>query len=129
MKKLCMLALPAVMSVVLLSGCGHDDSKYDPSEVSAEVRSAFAEHQGRTAESVERTGEGFEELQARIENLLTPDQADIFHSTDFDTVQERFETLNPKTTEFIEPDINFAAMLILTHIEVCPDSSDHHICI
>jgi hypothetical protein len=96
-KKLSTLALPALMAVGLLSGCGHDDSKYDRSEVSAEVRSAFAEHQSRTAESVERTGEGFEELQAKIENLLTPDQADIFHSPDFDTVQERFETLNPKT--------------------------------
>lgn len=97
MTKLSSLAASALITVIFLSGCGQDDSKYDPGEVRAEVRSAFAAHQSRTAESVQQTGEGFEELQAKLDAALSPDQAEIFHSPDFDTAQERFETLNPET--------------------------------
>lgn len=114
MKKLSSFAVPAVIAVVFLAGCGQESGTYDPVEVRAEVKSAFAAHQSRTAESVELTGDGFEELYAKITAALSPDQAEIFHSTEFDTVHERFEALNPETQKALadlyeeyNPEANF----------------------
>lgn len=98
MKKLQSALLLAVLAAgVSLTGCGQDDSKYDPEQVRSEVRDAFAGHQSRAAASVETTSKGFDSLQAKMKAALSPDQAEIFNSTDFDTVQERFETLDPET--------------------------------